>query len=120
MKDLRVKCPNCKGIFHKTTDNYDATVLPNGSMIQLIDKYTKLHWSAFADGLKACKGTSYSNMRCPSCTASMLVKNRLVVIPENVQENSPKFKHEVRGKIRGSKGRLGARMRVHQKNRNKT
>lgn len=111
MKSLKVKCQCCKGIFHETTDKYNPAILPNGSMVQLIEPYLRQKWSAFADGLKACKGTSYSSMRCPSCTASMLRKNRLVVIPEP----EPEFVCEVCGKVCKSLLGLNSHKRSHKK-----
>lgn len=113
---MKIKCPNCRGIFHSVTDKYNPDVLPNGSMIKLLDKYAKLHWSAFADGLGAHLGTAYSSMRCPSCTASMLIKNRLVVIPEPEAEieNIPEFKCDVCGKVCKSKLGLLSHSRSHR------
>lgn len=111
MKGLKIKCPNCKKVHHVTTDKYDSTCLPNGTMVELIEPFLRQKWSAFADGLKACKGTAYSSMRCPSCTASMLIKNRLVVIPEP----KPEFVCEICGKTFNVKIALIGHMRSHKK-----
>ena len=109
---LKVKCPNCKGSFHILTDSYDPSILPNGSMVQLIEPYLRQKWSTFADGLGAHKGTAYSNMRCPSCSASMLVKNRLVVIPEPAPE--PEFVCDVCQKVCKSLLGLNSHKRSHK------
>ena len=79
---MKIKCPNCKQIYHETTDKFDPTVLPTGDMVKLLGKYIRLKWSAFADGMQANNGTNYAGMRCPVCAASLCVKNRLVVVPE--------------------------------------
>ena len=105
-----VKCPNCRGVYLETTDKYTPKTLPNGSMVKLLDKYIKLHWSTFADGLGANGGTAYSSMRCPSCTASMLLKNRLVVIPDP----EPEFVCEVCQKVCKSLLGLNSHRRSHK------
>ena len=112
MKVLKIKCQNCKGVYHSISDKYDPNILPNGSMVRLLEKYEKLHWSAFADGLKACKGTAYSSLRCPSCSASMLIKNRLVVIPEPDPE--PEFVCDVCQKVCKSLLGLNSHKRSHK------
>lgn len=111
---MKVKCPSCCKVYHETTDKYNPDTLPNGSMVRLIEPYHTWKWSAFADGLPAHIGITYSGMRCPACEASMLVKNRLVVIPDK-PETKPEFVCEICGKTCKSKLGLGSHMRSHEK-----
>jgi len=65
---LDVICPMCKGRYHETTPNFDASKSPDGSMFRLKDKYRKMvpPWESFQETSE----TRVGGIECPRCSAS--------------------------------------------------
>jgi len=77
MKDLRVRCPNCKRCDFVTTEKYDPNVTPHGGMVRCTLPYA-IDWLTVSTTLAA-------EMCCPECLAPLVVKGRLVVIDEETK-----------------------------------
>jgi len=63
-----VICPQCKGKFHETTNQYDPSIPANGSMFRLKEPWRSWRWSSFP-GQPFCKG---GDIVCPQCGAKYL------------------------------------------------
>lgn len=81
MSGLKVQCPNCKKVIHETTDKYDPTIPPNGSMVRLLEPYKSNHWPIFGDGvMQGTAATKRAEMDCPSCLAQLAPSGKLRVL----------------------------------------
>jgi len=79
---MDVKCRNCKQIYFETTDKYNPDVLPNGAMLQCKPKYKKMGWDNWLPVGKGRSNIMYSGIVCPQCKSPLVVKGRLMVVPD--------------------------------------
>ena len=63
-KGKKLKCLNCSGTFHQTTEFYDPKRAPRGAMFDLLPKYAGAGWDRWAPD------TEGENMICPECGAA--------------------------------------------------
>jgi hypothetical protein len=76
LKDLPIKCPNCKRVLFKTTDRYDPQKPPTGAMVKSLLRY-HLDWLTIST-------TKGAEMTCPECLAPLVHKGQLSVqVPAN-------------------------------------
>ncbi len=93
MKGLKVQCPNCKKVYHETTEMFDPDVRPNGAMVRLLEPWKGWGWAAFDAEGQAVSTTLCSEMLCPGCTAPLTPSGRLTVITdEPLLTDSPEHK----------------------------
>ena len=69
---MKVQCPMCKVLCHKTTDNYDPDVRPNRSMVELLPPWSSWGW-----------GDGINDLECPACEAPLAPSGRLRVVSDN-------------------------------------
>lgn len=70
-KKLDVVCPQCRGVFHETTETYDPERVPNTSMCRLKEPYHSWGWEDFY----SAPGEGSGNMECPGCGAPYVTVN---------------------------------------------
>ena len=58
-----VKCDNCGGIFHETTDKYTPAVPAKGYMLRLKEPYRSYGWDSFPEN----EDFGYASLECPQC-----------------------------------------------------
>jgi len=83
---MRVQCPNCKKVCHKTNDTFDPDVRPNGAMIDLLDPWKTYGWGKFGEDSYGGAGVMSSDMLCPLCQAPLAPSGRLTLVPDDHQE----------------------------------
>jgi len=75
---MKVKCPSCKRLCFRTTDQFNPDVRPNRAMIEMLDPWATWGWDKH-DGFMS------SDLACPLCEAPLAPSGRLVVVPDDYQ-----------------------------------
>ena len=88
---LKVKCPLCKRVSFKTSEKYDPTVTPNGSMVKSLLSYHH-DWLCVST-------TKAAEMTCPECLAQLVLYGRLAVVEEKktLVETEEAFERKLAG-----------------------
>lgn len=79
---LRVQCPQCKRVCHKTTVTYNPDIRPNGGMVELVEPYISRGLEKFGDNCNGSKSVLASEMECPLCQAPLAPSGRLRIAPD--------------------------------------
>lgn len=75
---MKVICPNCKRKDFETTTKYIPEMTPNGGMVKCLLPY-QIDW--------LCKSTTLAaEMTCPECLSPIVVRGRLLVEAEQVEQ----------------------------------
>ena len=93
-----VKCPNCKGVFYKTTDKFDPNVRCNGKMVELIEPYKSRGWIKFVETDIA---QTSSTMYCANCTAMLAPNGKLLLV--EVKDNKELVENVIKAKEEAEK-----------------
>ena len=92
---MKVKCPNCKVVMWKTTDQFDPDIRPHGGMLELLRPWKNNNWPIYGDGVMiASHTTACAEMDCPMCLAQLAPSGHLTLVPdepvvEEVVEEAP-------------------------------
>jgi hypothetical protein len=77
--ELFVKCPECRGVFHRATRHYRADIEAASNMLELIKIYADWGWTPPPpDPTSGC-----GLLECPSCGAALAPSGRLLVVEKN-------------------------------------
>lgn len=80
---MKVQCPSCKKVCHKTTDTFNPDILPNGSMVELLDPWKSWGWGKFGDYRNGGAEVMGSDMECPCCECPLAPSGRLTVVGDD-------------------------------------
>ena len=76
-KELKlVKCPECGGIYHRTTPHFRADIDAAPDMLELIEPYKSWGWT----GPPPDRTAGYGRIECPECGACIAPSGKLTVI----------------------------------------
>ena len=75
-KELKlVKCPECGGIYHRTTPHFRADIDAAPDMLELIEPYKSWGWT----GPPPDRTAGYGRIECPECGAAIAPSGKLMV-----------------------------------------
>lgn len=75
-KELKlVKCPECGGIYHRTTPHFRADIDAAPDMLELIEPYKSWGWT----GPPPDRTAGYGRIECPECGACIAPSGKLTL-----------------------------------------
>ena len=74
--EKRVKCPNCGGIYFRTTKTYRVRETANAGMIEMLEPWKGWGWG---NGIQD-ETNGYGDMACPGCGNMLAPDGKLSVI----------------------------------------
>ena len=77
-----VECPNCGGIFHRTTSQYRRNEFAHPGMLTLLDSFANLGWEQPPPDPSA----GYGVLKCPGCEHSLAPSGYLTIKALTSQE----------------------------------
>lgn len=82
---MNIKCPQCRNMYHETTENFNPHVNPRGHMLRLKEPWRKWMWNVFFNSgrprhIDEGKETLHTQMFCPGCGAALAPSGRLFVV----------------------------------------
>lgn len=85
---LFVRCPSCKGIYHRTTDRFRPDVMATGDMFYLMEPWrTRYQWSSFPEN-SSIRGAL---IECPNCNTPYVgASGRVLIVvdPSDLSDDS--------------------------------
>lgn len=83
---MKVQCPNCKKVCHKTNESFNSDVRPNGGMVDLLQPWLSYGWGKFGEDSYGGSGVMASDMLCPLCQGALAPSGRLNLVSDDHQE----------------------------------
>jgi ribosomal protein S27AE len=71
-----VKCPECGGVYHRTTPHFRADIDAAPDMLELIEPYKSWGWT----GPPPDRTAGYGRIECPECGSVIAPSGKLTLV----------------------------------------
>ena len=75
-KKKYIECPNCKGVYHVTTEDFNPKLIVHPGMLTLIQTYADLYW----DQPPPDPSAGYGVLECPNCGSSIAPDGKFTIV----------------------------------------